>query len=192
MRGIHPAFTMPILLDTGTNNLDLHADPLYIGWQHERIRGKEYDNFIEAFVSAIKKRFPHVLLQWEDFAQQNANPILDRYRDQLCTFNDDIQGTAAVAAGALFAAVRAARSRITDQRIVLVGAGSAGCGIAKLLMSAMIADGLSATDAKKRFFLIDKPGLLTDDMELLAFQKPFAQAKKDLAHWQLLSFPPSR
>ena len=184
--GIHPGFTLPILLDTGTNNPDLQKDPLYIGWQNERIRGKEYEDFIDCFVTAIKKRFPHVLLQWEDFAQQNANPILARYRDQLCTFNDDIQGTAAVAAGTLFAAIQVTKAKLSDQRIVVVGAGSAGCGISSLIKQAMVNEGLSEADARKRFFLIDRPGLLIDGMGVLqSFQEPFAKKKEDIAHWQL-------
>jgi malate dehydrogenase (oxaloacetate-decarboxylating) len=183
--GIHPAYTLPILLDTGTNNPDLHNDPLYIGWKNQRIRGKEYDEFIAAFVAAVKKRFPHVLLQWEDFAQQNANPILQQYRDKLCTFNDDIQGTAAVAAGTLFSAIRVTGTRLRDQRIAVVGAGSAGCGISNLLMHAMIDDGLSESEAKKRFYLIDRNGLLIEGMEnLLPFQQPFVQAKSCLSGWK--------
>lgn len=184
--GIHPASTLPILLDTGTNNPRLQNDSLYIGWHHERIRGKEYDDFIAQFVDAVKKRFPHVLLQWEDFAQQNANPILARYRDQLCTFNDDIQGTAAVAVGTLLAAIHVTEGRLRDQRIVIVGAGSAGCGIGHLMKQAMIEDGLTEKEANEHFYLIDKEGLLLDDMpSLLSFQKPFAQSKEMLASWNL-------
>lgn len=183
--GIHPEATLPILLDTGTNNPDLIKDPLYIGWRHERVRGKEYDAFIEAFVKAVKKRFPHVLLQWEDFAQQNAYPILEKYRDQLCTFNDDIQGTAAIATGTLLAAVKATRGHIRDKKVVVVGGGSAGCGISNLIMHAMMEDGLSEADARARFFVIDRNGLLTDNMELLPFQKPFAHPTSILDKWQL-------
>jgi len=182
--GLHPESTLPILLDTGTNNINLQNDPLYIGWKHERIRGEEYDKFIDAFVTAVKKRFPHVLLQWEDFAQINANPILRRYQQQMCTFNDDIQGTAAVAAGTLLAAIQVTGVRLQDQRIVVVGAGSAGCGISQLIMRAMVNDGLSVSEAQKRFYLIDKSGLLTDDMQdLLDFQKPFAQSRQSLSLW---------
>jgi malate dehydrogenase (oxaloacetate-decarboxylating) len=182
--GIHPGATLPILLDTGTNNPDLLKDPLYIGWHHERVRGKDYEKFIDTFVNAVKKRFPDVLLQWEDFAQQNANPILDRYRNQLCTFNDDIQGTAAVAAGTLLSAIHVTGTPLTEQRIVIVGAGSAGCGISKLLMQAMIEEGASEQEARKCFYLIDRCGLLTDDMpDLLNFQKPFAQNKNIIKHW---------
>ncbi len=174
--GIHPASTLPILLDTGTNNPDLLNDPLYMGWRHERVRGKEYDDFVDAFVKAVQKRFPHVLLQWEDFAQQNANPLLARYRDQLCTFNDDIQGTAAIATGTLLAAVQATHSSIKDQRVVVVGGGSAGCGIANLMAEAMMEGGLSKEEAYGRFYIIDAHGLLTDKTpNLLPFQQPFAQ-----------------
>lgn len=182
--GLHPSATLPILLDTGTNNAELRDDPLYIGWRHERMRGKEYDEFIHTFVTAIKKRFPHVLLQWEDFAQLNADPILERYRDELCTFNDDIQGTAAVAAGTLFAAIRVTGIPLTNQRIVVVGAGSAGCGISNLILKAMMADGLTEAEARKKFFLIDRDGLLTEEMpNLLSFQRPFAKSKDELAGW---------
>lgn len=183
--GIHSAATLPILLDTGTNNPALRNDPLYVGWQHERVRGDDYDNFIDAFVTAVKKRFPHVLLQWEDFAQVNADPILQRYRDQLCTFNDDIQGTAAVAAGTLFAAMHVTGIPLRDQRIVIVGAGSAGCGISNLIVQAMMADGLSESQARQRFFLIDRAGLLTEKTPaLLAFQQPFAQSLARISEWK--------
>jgi malate dehydrogenase (oxaloacetate-decarboxylating) len=184
--GIHPSATLPILLDTGTNNPELLSDPLYIGWHHERIRGTQYDDFISLFVAAVKKRFPKVLLQWEDFAQQNANPILERYRDELCTFNDDIQGTAAVAAGTLFAAINVTGVPLAQQKIVVVGAGSAGIGICNLLVKAMVEAGVPESTARKQFYLVDRDGLLLDDMpSLLAFQKPFAQSKSVTDKWQL-------
>lgn len=184
--GLYPGFTLPILLDTGTNNPDLQKDPLYIGWQHERIRGQEYDDFVDQFVMAVKKRFPHVLLQWEDFAQQNANPLLERYRNQLCTFNDDIQGTAAVAAGTLLAAVKVTGSRLRDQCIAVLGGGSAGCGISRLMMQVMIEEGLSEQEARARFYIVDRHGLLVEgDQGLLPFQKPFTQPKNNIAHWSL-------
>lgn len=184
--GIHPASTLPILLDTGTNNPDLLMDPLYMGWRHERVRGKEYDDFIEAFVKAVKKRWPHVLLQWEDFAKLNANPILAKYRDELCTFNDDIQGTAAVATGALLAAMQAAGTHLSDQRIVIVGAGSAGCGISNLIVEAMVDAGLALEEARSRFYLIDSNGLLLDDNQALqSFQQPLAQAKSAVSNWKI-------
>ena len=120
--------TLPVLLDVGTDNMARLDDPLYIGWRHERVRGAEYDDFVEAFVSAVIERWPHVLLQWEDFAGTNAGRLLERYRDRLCTFNDDIQGTAAVAAGTLLAAINVTGIPLTEQRIALLGAGSAGIG----------------------------------------------------------------
>lgn len=182
--GIHPSNTLPILLDTGTNNADLINDPLYVGWKHERVRGKDYDDFIEAFVQAVKKRFPHVLLQWEDFAQQNASRILEKYRDQLCTFNDDIQGTAAVTVAALLAAVKVTGVPLGDQRVVIVGAGSAGCGISNLLIQAMVDEGLSESEARSRFYLIDRYGLLVEGMTgLFDFQKPFLQPKNVVEQW---------
>ncbi len=184
--GIHPKGTLPIFLDTGTDNEERLNDPLYIGWRHERLRGQEYDDFIDEFVQCVKKRFPHVLLQWEDFAQRNAGPILEKYRDELCTFNDDIQGTAAVAVGTLLAAIKVAKSTLSQQRIVIVGAGSAGCGISNLILRAMVEEGLSEQEARSRFYLIDRTGLLTDATTgLLPFQKPFVQEKEKLAGWQL-------
>ena len=185
--GFDPATTLPIMLDVGTNNVDLINDPLYIGWKHERIVGKAYDDFIEAFVRAVKKRFPHVLLQWEDFAQQNANPILAKYRDQLCTFNDDIQGTAAIATGTLLSAVQVTGIPLTEQRILVLGGGSAGCGISNLMMQAMMAEGLSESDARARFFLVDQHGLLVEGATgLMAFQEKFCQAKAVVANWVCL------
>ncbi len=182
--GIHPEATLPILLDTGTNNVDLINDPLYIGWKHERVRGKEYDDFIEAFVTAVKKRFPHVLLQWEDFAQQNANPILEKYRDKLCTFNDDIQGTAAIATGTLLSAVQATGTPLHAHRIAVLGGGSAGCGISNLLKEALMEDGLSEEEARSRFFIVDRNGLLVEGATgLMPFQEKFLQPKSVLANW---------
>ena len=130
--GLHPATTLPIMLDVGTDNQERLTDPLYLGWRHERVRGQEYDDFVDAVVSAIMHRWPHVLLQWEDFAKNNASRLLERYRDRLCTFNDDIQGTAAVAAGTLLSAINVTGVPLTEQRIAVLGAGSAGCGIAGL------------------------------------------------------------
>ncbi len=182
--GIHPRATLPILLDTGTNNQERLNDPLYIGWKHERIRGKDYDDFIEAFVVAVKKRFPHILLQWEDFAQQNANPILAKYRDQLCTFNDDIQGTAAIATGTLLSALQVTGTALRDHRIAVLGGGSAGCGISDLLVQAMMADGLTEAQARARFFLVDRDGLFVKGATgLMDFQEKFCQEKNVVADW---------
>ena len=184
--GLNPASTLPIMLDVGTDNRECLSDPLYIGWRHERVRGSGYDQFIETFVSAAIQRWPHVLLQWEDFARDNATRLLERYRDRLCTFNDDIQGTAAVAAGALLSAVNVTGVPPRDHRIAVLGAGSAGCGISSLLVDAMVADGLSKTDAQKRFFLVDRDGLLVEGMTgILPFQQRFVQAAAAVADWQL-------
>jgi malate dehydrogenase (oxaloacetate-decarboxylating) len=183
--GIHPATTLPILLDVGTNNRDRLEDPLYIGWRHERIAGTEYDAFVDAFVQAVKRRFPGVLLQWEDFAQANANRLLDRFRDQLCTFNDDIQGTAAVTTAALLAGVAATGERLRDHRVAILGAGSAGCGIAEQLVAAMVEEGLPESEARSRFYLIDRPGLLHDGMsDLRPFQRKLAQPKDRVIGWR--------
>jgi len=184
--GIHPEQTLPVLLDVGTGNADRLADPLYIGWSHERVRGDDYDGFVEAFVEAVIQRWPHVLLQWEDFSNANAGRLLARYRDRLCTFNDDIQGTAAVAAATLLAAVGVTGTPLTQQRIALLGAGSAGCGIAALLLRAMVDAGLSEAEARARFFAVDRDGLLVQGMNTLtAAQAPFAQAPAAVADWRL-------
>jgi malate dehydrogenase (oxaloacetate-decarboxylating) len=182
--GVHPAETLPILLDTGTNNQDRINDPIYIGWKHARVRGQDYDDFIEAFVVAVKKRFPHILLQWEDFAQQNANPILERYREKLCTFNDDIQGTAAIATGTLLSALQLTGMPLRDHRIAILGGGSAGCGIANLMVAAMMHDGLTEAEARSRFFIVDREGLLLEGAEgLMAFQKAFCQPTHAVEQW---------
>src|ERR1700758_3233878 len=182
--GLHPATTLPILLDVGTDNPDCLADPLYIGWRHERVRGKEYDDFVEAFVSAVVKRWPRVLLQWEDFAKNNATRLLERYRDRLCTFNDDVQGTAAVATGTLLAAINVTGVPLTEQRVAVLGAGSAGCGIAGLIRAAMRDAGLSEVDARRHFFLVDRNGLLVEGMpDITPAQKPFLQNPEAIAGW---------
>lgn len=184
--GLHPATTLPIMLDVGTDNPDCLSDPLYIGWRHERVRGDEYDEFIEVFVSAVAKRWPHVLLQWEDFAKNNATRMLERYRDRLCTFNDDVQGTAAVATGTLLSAVNVTGVPLTEQRIAVMGAGSAGCGIASLIRQAMTDAGLPDSEAGRRFFMVDRDGLLVEGMDGIAsFQQPFLQDKAALADWKL-------
>src|SRR5919205_3240669 len=184
--GLHPATTLPILLDVGTDNAERLCDPLYVGWRHERVRGAAYDELIEAFVNAVMERWPHVLLQWEDFARNNATRLLERYRDRLCTFNDDVQGTAAVAAGTLLAAVNVTRLPLREQRVVVLGAGSAGSGISALLARAMAEDGLSEKEARSRFYLVDRDGLLVEGMPgILHFQEPFVQPRVAVADWQL-------
>jgi len=182
--GIHPSTTLPILLDTGTNNAELINDPLYIGWRHERIRGKDYDDFIEVFIQALKKRFPHILLQWEDFALGNATRLLNQYREQLCTFNDDIQGTATIATGTLLSAVHVTGIPLHEQRIVILGAGSAGCGIAELIVHAMIDEGISESQARAQIYMVDRHGLLVEGMEnLLPFQQQLLKPKQAIANW---------
>jgi malate dehydrogenase (oxaloacetate-decarboxylating) len=186
--GLHPSTTLPILLDVGTDNQKHLADPLYIGWQHERVRGADYDNFIEIFVAAVQERWPHVLLHWEDFALGNANRLLARYRDRLCTFNDDIQGTAAIAVGTLLSAINVTGVPLTEQRIAVLGAGSAGTGVCALLLRAMVDAGLSEAEARNRFYLIDRQGLLVEGMAgLQSFQASFAQACDRVANWTLES-----
>lgn len=182
--GIHPARTLPMLLDLGTNNAERIDDPRYIGWRHERIKGQEYDDFIEQFVQAVMKRFPRVLLQWEDFASVDAERILAKYRDRLCTFNDDIQGTAAVTSGTILAAIEASGGKLAAQRFVMLGAGSAGVGISEQLVRTMVAGGMSEADARKHFYVIDRDGLLHDGRsDLDDVHRPLAQHLTDLGGW---------
>ncbi len=161
--GIDPARTLPVMLDVGTDNGELLDDPVYLGWRHRRVDDDEYYEFIDHFVEAVQAELPDVLLHWEDFATPHALPILERYRDRLLTFNDDIQGTAAVALGALSAAATAAGSRMRDQTVVMLGAGSAGIGVSEQIVRAMVADGLSEGEARARVYVIDVNGLLTTD-----------------------------
>ena len=183
--GIDPATTLPIVLDVGTNNEERRNDPDYLGWRHERVVGPDYDAFVETFVTTVMKVFPDVMLQWEDFAEHHAHLLLDRYRDRLCTFNDDIQGTATVALAAVLSALRQSKRELVDQKVVIVGAGSAGTGIAEQIVAAMVADGLSQAEARERFYLVDRVGLLTDDMDdLLGFQTPLAQKAAAVAGWE--------
>jgi malate dehydrogenase (oxaloacetate-decarboxylating) len=186
--GLHPSTTLPIILDVGTDNQEHLADPLYIGWQHERVRGAAYDEFIAIFVDAVRERWPHVLLHWEDFAIGNANRLLARYRDSLCTFNDDIQGTAAIAVGTLLSAIQVTGMPLDQQRVAVFGAGSAGTGICALLLRAMIDAGISEADAHGRFYLVDREGLLVEGMNgLQSFQAPFAQKRNNISGWKLQS-----
>ncbi|HAT1658818.1 TPA: NAD-dependent malic enzyme [Legionella pneumophila] len=184
--GIHPSNTLPIILDVGTNNKERLEDPEYIGWRHTRISGKDYDDFVDQFVQSIKRHMPHVLLQFEDFAQQHAYPLLERYKDQLCTFNDDIQGTASVAVAAILAATRVTNIPLKEHRVALLGAGSAGCGISEQLVHAMMNQGLTEQEARSRFYLVDRYGLLHDEMkDLLPFQKGFVRPSASLQNWKL-------
>jgi malate dehydrogenase (oxaloacetate-decarboxylating) len=183
--GVHPDETLPVLLDVGTNNQERLIDPLYVGWRHERIAGPEYDEFVEAFVSAVIKRWPDVLLQWEDFAGGNAGRLLDRYRDRLCTFNDDIQSTASVAMATLLAAINVTGIPLNEQRVALLGAGSAGCGIVSLILRAMVEAGADEVEARSRFYAIDRNGLLVEGMPgTTPWQAPFLQKQAAVAGWK--------
>jgi malate dehydrogenase (oxaloacetate-decarboxylating) len=180
--GVPPAQTLPIILDVGTNNEQRLGDPEYLGWRHERITGDVYYDFVDRFVQAVRKELPDTLLQWEDFSKAHARPILDRYRDQLITFNDDIQGTAAVAAGAIFSGVRVSGKRLRDQQIVMLGAGSAGIGVVDMLRGALVADGLSEAEARSRLWLVNSGGLLySGRTDLSEEQRRYAQPKERLA-----------
>jgi malate dehydrogenase (oxaloacetate-decarboxylating) len=186
LAGIHPTNTLPILLDVGTDNQERLHDPIYIGWCHERVRGREYDDFIESFVAAVIERWPHVLLQWEDFAGTNAARLLERYRDRLCTFNDDIQGTAAVATATLLAAINVTGTPLKEQRIAMLGFGSAGVGIASLMVTAMVEAGLSLDEARGRVYAVDKDGLLVEGYpDLHPTQQPFVKKREAVAGWRL-------
>ena len=161
--GIHPSQTLPISIDVGTGNPDLLADELYIGWREPRLRGSAYHALVDEFVSAVARRFPRAVLQWEDFRGQNAFALLERHRHSLASFNDDIQGTAAIALASLLAGLRLAGSRLSEQRVVILGAGAAGTGIARLLVEAMAADGLAPAERRSRVALLDSKGLLVGD-----------------------------
>ncbi|MGE7993017.1 NAD-dependent malic enzyme [Pseudomonas sp. NPDC089554] len=183
--GISPAYTLPIVLDVGTHNPALLEDPEYLGLKQPRVRGQDYDDFLETFVAAVQKRWPGVLLQFEDFALANAMPLLERYRDRLCCFNDDIQGTAAVTVGTLLAACRIKGEKLSQQTIAFVGAGSAGCGIAEQIIQAMVEEGLSDAQARRQVFLLNSKGLLTDRQQgLYSFQERLSHATTSLADWQ--------
>ncbi len=186
LAGIPPEGCLPILLDVGTDNEALLEDPVYIGWREKRVRGPEYDAFVDRFVSEVKRRWPHVLLQWEDFAGVNAARFLERYRNELCTFNDDIQGTAAVAIGTLLSAINVTGVPLKEQRIAVLGFGGAGIGISQLIVSVMIDEGLSEQEAHGRFYAVDRYGLLVEGGKgLRPEQAPFARKLSDVAGWQV-------
>jgi len=182
--GIHPEHCLPILLDVGTDNEDRLKSPIYIGWRHHRVRRQEYDDFVETFVSAVKARWPHVLLQWEDFAGGNAARLLAHYRDQLCTFNDDIQGTAAVAAATLISAINVTGIPLDQQKIVVVGFGTAGIGITNLLAQFIQDRGVSAEEARRHFYAIDRYGLVTEHgKDVRPEQLPYARKEEEVKGW---------
>jgi malate dehydrogenase (oxaloacetate-decarboxylating) len=184
--GISPAYTLPVTLDVGCNNPSLIDDPMYMGWRHPRITGDEYYAFVDEFIQAVKVRWPDALMQFEDFAQAHATPLLNRYRDEICCFNDDIQGTASVTVGTLLAACMAKGERLAEQRVVFAGAGSAGCGIAEQVVQQMCAEGLTEKEARSRIFLLSKSGLLrVSSPNLYNFQKPFAVDDALVEQWSL-------
>jgi malate dehydrogenase (oxaloacetate-decarboxylating) len=183
--GIHPEYCLPILLDVGTNNQERLEDPIYIGWRNKRVRGQEYDDFVETFVSALKARWPHVLLQWEDFAGTNAARFLARYRNQLCTFNDDIQGTAAITTATLISAINVTGTPLEQQKIVVFGFGSAGLGITNLLAQFIEDRGLSKEEARARFYAMDQYGLITEGREnVTPEQLPYARKEQEVQSWR--------
>ena len=184
--GISPAYCLPITLDVGTNNEKLLNDPMYMGSRHPRISQEEYNEFVDVFIQAVKRRWPNVMLQFEDFAQPNAMPLLEKYKDEICCFNDDIQGTASVTVGTLLAACRTKGVKLADQKVAFVGAGSAGCGIAEQIISQMVSEGASPEQARSQIFMVDRFGLLTEGMTgLRDFQQKLVQSTSALSSWQV-------
>lgn len=181
--GIHPLRGIPVVLDVGTDNLELLNDPGYLGARHARVRGDRYDEFVARFVEAVQNHFPHALLHWEDFGADNAHRILETYREEHCSFNDDIQGTAAVVAGAALAAVHAKGERLADQRIVVHGAGTAGIGVADLMRDIMVGEGLSTREAERRFWGLGSRGLLHTGAPMRTFQERYARPADEVASW---------
>ncbi|WP_142284539.1 oxaloacetate-decarboxylating malate dehydrogenase [Bacillus thuringiensis] len=183
--GIDPSRVLPVILDVGTNREELLNNPFYIGNRHPRITGEAYDEFIDTFVQAVNKQFPKALLHWEDFSSRNARKILDKYRHDVCTFNDDIQGTGAVSLAAVLSAVKASGVPLSEHRVVVFGAGTAGIGIADQVRDAMVRVGVSEEESYKRFWCIDRNGLVTDNMEdLLDFQIPYARKEAEVSGWK--------
>ncbi len=182
--GVHPAHVLPVFLDVGTNNRALLDDPLYLGWKHERIQGEEYAHFIDTFLQSVYKRYPNVLVQWEDFSKQNAQPLLNRYKNTYCSFNDDIQGTAAVSVAGILAAIKSTKAELTCQKIVFYGGGSSGIGIADLIVQAMIKQNISRKEAKSRIYILGRNGLVhTESEHLDDMKKPFAQNADQIKAW---------
>ncbi len=182
--GINPHRTLPIQLDVGTNNQHLLNDPMYLGWRHERISGQEYDDFIDTFVTAITKKFPHMLLHWEDVGREHARDILQRYRHNVCTMNGDMQTTGVIALASVLAGIQATGMPMRDHRVVIYGAGTAGAGIADQIHDAMLRSGLSSEEARSRFYMLDKNGLLTTKSELLSFQTRYARDAEEVSSWE--------
>jgi malate dehydrogenase (oxaloacetate-decarboxylating) len=183
--GINPHRVLPIQLDVGTNNSHLLNDPMYLGWRHERISGQEYDDFIDAFVETITKKFPKIFLHWEDIGRDNARRILSRYQNKICTLNGDMQATGVVAVAAILAGISASSIPLSEHRIIIFGAGTAGVGIADQIYNALIKSGLTDKEARSRFWLLDKSGLLTTESQLLPFQEAYAREHHEIKHWEI-------
>ncbi|GCE20838.1 hypothetical protein KDK_46380 [Dictyobacter kobayashii] len=184
--GIDPTRVIAVMLDVGTNRETLLNDPLYLGNRHARVRGERYDAFIDAYVKAATKLFPHAMLHWEDFGPSNGRRILEKYRQQICTFNDDMQGTGAITLAALFSAMQISEQSLRDQRVVIFGAGTAGIGNADQIRAAMISEGMSKEEATRHFWCVDIQGLLTDNMgnTLRDFQVPYARPASEVSSWK--------
>lgn len=184
--GINPLHTLPIMLDAGTNNQELLEDPLYLGWRHPRIEGEEYNKFIAKFITALKAKFPYIFLHWEDFGRTNAYRNLVEYREQICSFNDDIQGTGVVATAAILAAAKRTKLPLSEQRIVIFGAGTAGMGVTESILKALIRSGLDEKTACSRFWLVDRFGLITESShDISEAQKPWARKNSDFVDWRV-------
>jgi malate dehydrogenase (oxaloacetate-decarboxylating) len=183
--GIHPAYCLPILIDVGTNNEQLLEDPLYIGIRKERLTGDAYDEIIEKFVNGVRRRFPKALLQWEDIGKNNAFRLLERFRERILSFNDDIQGTGSVAMAVFLSAMKVKKQKLSDQRFVIFGQGQAGIGIARTIITGLKVEGLSETEARDRIFGIDKDGLLVEGMPVTEEQKPIVKDRAIVANWKL-------
>ncbi len=184
--GVDPTRAIPVMLDVGTNRQELLDDPLYVGNRHPRIHGKQYDDFIDAYVTTVRRLFPNAVLQWEDFAPGNGRRILSNYREQFCTFNDDMQGTGAITLAATISAIRICGTPLRKQRVVVFGAGTAGVGVADQLCQSMIRDGLTRAEAVSQFWLVDRQGLLTEEMsgDLPDFQSPYARPTAETRRWK--------